>query len=336
MPDDAMRDCLSDEVRDNSQNGHHPPPLEMLGVDAISVLDYIGNTPLFKFCSITRHLKNVEVYGKAEYLNPGGSVKDRAALSMILRGEQTGELHAGKVLLDSTSGNTGIAYAMIGAARGFKVKLVMPANVSVERIEIVKMYGAEVVLSDPLKGSDGAILLAREIYESDPQKYFKPDQYNNEANAQAHYNGTGPEIYRQTRGRVTHFLATIGTTGTLMGTGRYLKEQNPDIKIFAVEPDNAMHGIEGLKHMESSIPPGIYHPEEHDGIIPVATEDAYDMQSRLSLEEGISVGFSAGAAIWSALQLANQLEEKGESAVIVTILCDRGDRYLTQLAKMSQ
>jgi len=334
MPDDAMRDCLSDEVRDHSQNGHRPPPLEKLGVDAVSVLDYIGNTPLFKFCSITRHLQNVEVYGKAEYLNPGGSVKDRAALSMVLRGERSGELRAGKVLLDSTSGNTGIAYAMIGAARGFKVKLVMPKNVSPERIQIVKMYGAEVVLSDPFQGSDGAILLARKIYESDPEKYFKPDQYNNEANAQAHYNGTGPEIWRQTRGRITHFLATIGTTGTLMGTGRYLKDQNPDIKVMAVEPDNPMHGIEGLKHMASSIKPGIYHPELHDKKIPVATEDAYDMQSRLSHEEGISVGFSAGAAIWSAVQLANQLEEKNESAVIVTILCDRGDRYLTQLAKM--
>lgn len=336
MPDDAMRDCLSDEVRDFSQNGHRPPPLEKLGVDAVSVLDYIGNTPLFKFCSITRHLQNVEVYGKAEYLNPGGSVKDRAALSMVLRGERSGELHAGKVLLDSTSGNTGIAYAMIGAARGFNVKLVMPANVSPERVQIVKMYGAEVVLSDPFQGSDGAIMLAREIYQQDPQKYFKPDQYNNEANAGAHYNGTGPEIWRQTRGRITHFLATIGTTGTLMGTGRYLKEQSQQIKVIAVEPDNPMHGIEGLKHMESSIAPGIYHPQQHDMKIPVATEDAYQMQSRLSLEEGILVGFSAGAAIWSAVQLANQLEEKGQPAVIVTILCDRGDRYLTQLATMAQ
>lgn len=335
MNEALNRDCLSEDVVQGSTNGHRPPPLENLGINAISILDYVGNTPLFKFCSLTRHLKHVDVYGKAEYLNPGGSVKDRAALSMILKGERDGTLTRDKIILDSTSGNTGIAYAMIGAARGYKIKLVMPGNVSVERKNIVRMYGAEVVLSDPLKGSDGAIEMAREIYAAEPDKYFKPDQYNNEANSLAHYNGTGPEIWSQTGGRVTHFLATIGTSGTLMGTGRFLKEQNSDIQIVAVEPDSPMHGIEGLKHMASSIQPGIYRPETHDSKIPAPTEEAYDMQSRLAREEGIFVGFSAAAAVWASLTLANQLEERGQKAVIVTILCDRGDRYLTQLSMLN-
>jgi cysteine synthase B len=324
-----MRDCLSEEVRSGSTNGHRPPPIERIGVDAISILDYIGNTPLFRFCGLTRDFKHVEIYAKAEYLNPGGSVKDRAALSMILTGERSGALSPGKTILDSTSGNTGIAYAMIGAARGYKVRLVMPGNVSPERIAIVKMYGAEIVLSDPLLGSDGAILKAREIYNEDPDRYFKPDQYNNEANALAHYNGTGPEIWRQTSERVTHFLATIGTSGTLMGTSRFLKEQDENIYCMAVEPDNPMHGIEGLKHMESSILPGIYHPEEFDELVPVATEDAYAMQDLLAKEEGIFVGFSAGAAVHAALELARKMEAEERDAVIVTILCDRGDRYLS-------
>ncbi|HEX8465351.1 MAG TPA: pyridoxal-phosphate dependent enzyme, partial [Abditibacterium sp.] len=246
-----------------------------------------------------------------------------------------GELTPDKTILDSTSGNTGIAYAMIGAALGFKVKLVMPGNVSQERRAIVKMYGAETVLSSAYEGSDGAIKMAREIYRENPDLYFKPDQYNNEFNPQAHYLGTGPEIYRQTEGRVTHFLAALGTSGTLMGTGRYLKEQNPEIQILAVEPDNAMHGIEGLKHMESSIKPGIYDESVHDSVIPADTEDAYNMQARLAEEEGLFVGFSAGAAVHAALQVAEKLEAEGQSGVVVTILCDRGDRYLTQLAQMN-
>jgi len=329
-----MPDCVTDRVN-ATVNGHRPPPPERAAVNAICILDYIGNTPLFRFKRITAHLKNVEVYGKAEYLNPGGSVKDRAAMSMVLRGEKTGDLTPDKIILDSTSGNTGIAYAMIGAARGYKVKLVMPGNVSVERKNIVAAYGAEVVLSDAQQGSDGAIVLARQIYDENPSLYFKPDQYNNEANVLAHYQGTGPEIWRQTHGRVTHFLATIGTTGTLMGTGRFLKEQNPDIQIIAVEPDNPMHGIEGLKHIATSIKPGIYHPEEHDAKIPAVTEDAYDMQDRLSKEEGVFVGFSAGAAVAAAIKVAEQLEAEGREAVVVTILCDRGDRYLSQLSHMN-
>ncbi len=321
-----------DRAADNPCNGRGPVPPSRQEVEAISILNYIGNTPLFRFCNITRHLERVEVYGKAEYLNPGGSVKDRAALNMILQGEKSGELTHDKIILDSTSGNTGIAYAMIGAARGYRVKLVLPGNVSPERKAIVSMYGAEVVLSDEMKGSDGAILLAREIYDENPHLYFKPDQYNNQYNSLAHYQGTGPEIWKQTRGRVTHFLATIGTTGTLMGTGRYLKERNPDIRIIAVEPDNEFHGIEGLKHIASSIAPGIYNPQVHDSKIPASTEDAYDMQERMAREEGVFVGFSAGAAVWAALQCAQRLEDEGRDGVVVTILCDRGDRYLSQLA----
>lgn len=301
----------------------------------VSIIDLIGNTPLIRLRNLTSHLQNVEVYGKAEYLNPAGSVKDRAAYNMLKRGIADGLLTKDKIILDSTSGNTGIAYAMLGAALGYKVKLVMPGNVSPERRAIVAMYGAECVLSSAFEGSDGAILKAREIYNENPDLYFKPDQYNNEANPEAHYLGTGPEIWRQTDGRVTHFLATLGTSGTLMGTARYLKEVSPDINIIAVEPDNAMHGIEGLKHMESSIKPGIYHEEAHDRKIPAHTEDAYDMQEKLARHEGIFVGFSAGAAVHAALQVAEEIEGRGESGVVVTILCDRGDRYLTQLAQMN-
>jgi len=301
---------------------------------SVSLLALIGNTPLLRLNKITSHLTRVCVFGKAEYLNPAGSVKDRAALNMIRRGETTGELTPDKIILDSTSGNTGIAYAMIGAVLGYKVKLVMPGNVSPERRAIVAMYGAETVLSSRLEGSDGAILLAREIYESDPDRYFKPDQYNNEANPEAHYKGTGPEIFRQTHGAVTHFLATLGTSGTMMGTSRYLKEANPAIQVIAVEPDHAMHGIEGLKHMESSIKPGIYDERLQDRLIPASTEDAYEMQERLAREEGLFVGFSAGAAVWAAIKVAEELEEAGQEATVVTILCDRGDRYLTQLAQM--
>ncbi len=302
---------------------------------SVSILDLVGNTPLIELKKLTAHLKHVQVFAKAEYMNPGGSVKDRPALNMILKGIESGELTPEKTILDSTSGNTGIAYALIGSALGFKVKLVMPGNVSTERRAIVKMYGAETVLSSSFDGSDGAILKAREIYDAEPDKYFKPDQYNNESNPEAHYKGTGPEIWRQTEGRVTHFIATLGTSGTLMGTSRFLKETNPDIQIIAVEPDNAMHGIEGLKHMASSIKPGIYDPDIADQHLGAGTEDAYDMQARLAEEEGIFVGFSAGAAVHTALQVAEQLEKEEQEAVIVTILCDRGDRYLTQLAQMN-
>lgn len=267
----------------------------------------------------------VRIWAKLEGLNPGGSVKDRPALRMIQQGLSSGQLRPGKVIIDSTSGNTGIALAMLGAALGFPVELVVPANVSVERRQIIEAYGAKPIESDPLEGSDGAIRLCRAIIAQDPERYFKPDQYFNEANPLAHYTTTGPEIWQQTEGRVTHFLAGIGTSGTVMGTGRYLKEQNPNVQVLAVEPDDAFHGLEGMKHMASSIVPGIYHEGELDGKIPAPTDEAYEMVYRIGREEGLLVGQSSGAACWAALQIAKTLE-RGD---IVTIFPDFGDKYLS-------
>lgn len=293
---------------------------------AESVLDLIGNTPLLQMQKITEGLPaGVKIYAKLEGLNPGGSVKDRPAWRMVQEGFHTGKLRPGKTILDSTSGNTGIALAMIGSVLRYPVELVMPGNVSVERKNIIHAYGAKVIYSDPMEGSDGAIRECRKILEANPGKYFKPDQYFNPMNPQAHYENTGPEIYRQTNRAVTHFVAGIGTGGTVMGTGRYLKEVNPKIQIIAVEPDDALHGLEGLKHMASSIVPGIYHEEELDGKIPVSTEDAYSMVYRLSQEEGVLVGQSSGAAMFAAVKLARKLR----SGVIVTIFPDFGDKYLT-------
>jgi len=290
------------------------------------VLGLIGNTPLVRIKKLASHLPDtVEVYAKLEGYNPGGSVKDRAALRMIEEGEAEGRLTPEKVILDSTSGNTGIAYAMIGAIKGYRVTLVMPANVSVERKRMAAAYGAEIVYSDPMEGSDGAILLARELLKKDPEKYFKPDQYNNPANARAHYYSTAQEIIAQTGGRVTHFAATIGTGGTVMGTGQRLKEYNPDIVIKAIEPEAAFHGIEGLKHMGSSIVPGIYFEERLDGKVPVPTEESYDMAVRLAREEGIFIGQSSGAAMFGALEIAKTLS----SGVVVTVFPDGGDKYLS-------
>ncbi len=291
-----------------------------------SVLDLIGNTPLLEVNRIVEGIPpGVKIYAKLEGFNPGGSVKDRPALRMIQEGLRTRKLRQGKTILDSTSGNTGIALALIGSVLGYPVELVVPSNVSTERKQIIAAYGARVTYSDPLEGSDGALRLCRQILEADPEKYFKPDQYFNPMNPQAHYENTGPEIFRQTRGTITHFVAGIGTGGTVMGTGRYLKEVNPKIQVIAVEPDDALHGLEGLKHMASSIVPGIYHEQEHDGKIPVSTEDAYSMVYRLSQEEGILVGQSSGAAMFAALKLARHLR----SGTIVTIFPDFGDKYLT-------
>jgi S-sulfo-L-cysteine synthase (O-acetyl-L-serine-dependent) len=291
-----------------------------------SILDLIGNTPLLEINNITQGLSSgVKIYAKLEGMNPGGSVKDRPAWRMVQEGIKTGKLRAGKTILDSTSGNTGIALAMIGSVRHYPVELVMPGNVSAERKQIINAYGAKVTYSDPMEGSDGAIRLCREILHADPEKYFKPDQYFNPMNPQAHYENTGPEIYRQTNGAVTHFVAGIGTGGTIMGTGRYLKEVNPKIRIIAVEPDDALHGLEGLKHMATSIVPGIYHEEELDEKMPVSTEDAYSMVYRLSQEEGVLVGQSSGAALFAAIKLARKLR----SGIIVTIFPDFGDKYLT-------
>jgi len=291
-----------------------------------SVLDLIGNTPLLEVSRITEGLSpGVKIYAKLEGMNPGGSVKDRAAWRMVQEGLRTGKLRPGKTILDSTSGNTGIALAMIGSVLQYPVELVLPGNVSAERKHIISAYGAKVTYSDPMEGSDGAILLCRKILEAHPEKYFKPDQYFNPMNPQAHYENTGPEIHRQTDGKVTHFVAGIGTGGTIMGAGRYLKEVNPKIQIIAVEPDDALHGLEGLKHMATSIVPGIYHEEELDEKILVSTEDAYAMVYQLSQEEGVLVGQSSGAAMFAAIKVARRLR----SATIVTIFPDFGDKYLT-------
>ena len=289
-----------------------------------SVVENIGNTPLLRLTDPAIPPR-VEVYAKLEFFNPGGSVKDRPARRMIEDGERDGLLEPGKVILDSTSGNTGIAYAMIGAAKGYRVKLAMPANVSRERKAILAAYGAEVVYTDPGELSDGAILEARKIYEADPDRYFKPDQYNNPANWHAHRDTTAPEIWQQTGGRVTHFVATIGTSGTVMGTGRGLKAFNPAVEVIAAEPAEPFHGIEGLKHMESSIVPGIFDEGFLDHKIPVDTEDAYDTALRLPVEQGVLVGQSSGGAYWAAIEVARQLEE----GVVVTIFCDSGDKYMS-------
>jgi S-sulfo-L-cysteine synthase (O-acetyl-L-serine-dependent) len=291
-----------------------------------SILDLIGNTPLLQINNVVEGLsQDVKIYAKLEGMNPGGSVKDRPAWRMVQEGLRTGKLRPGKTILDSTSGNTGIALAMIGSVLRYPVELVMPGNVSIERKHIIQAYGAQATYSDPMEGSDGAIRLCRKILEADPDKYFKPDQYFNPMNPQAHYENTGPEIYRQTNGAITHFVAGIGTGGTVMGTGRYLKQVNPKIQIIAVEPDDALHGLEGLKHMATSIVPGIYHEEELDDKIPVSTEDAYSMVYRLSQDEGILVGQSSGAAMFASIKIARKLR----AGTIVTIFPDSGDKYLT-------
>ncbi len=294
---------------------------------AANVLELIGNTPLLEIRKITAGVlpPGVRIFAKLEGFNPGGSVKDRPARKMIEVGLERGELKPGKVILDSTSGNTGIALAMVAAILGYPVELVMAANVSRERKKMIEAFGARPIYSDPLEGSDGAIRLCRKIIAENPERYFKPDQYNNEANPLAHFETTGPEIWEQTRGRVTHFIAGIGTGGTIMGTGRFLKSKNRNIKVIAVEPDDPMHGLEGLKHMASSIVPGIYHEEELDGKIGVSTEDAYEMVYALGQVEGILVGQSAGAAMVAALRLGRSLRE----GFIVTVFPDFGDKYLS-------
>jgi S-sulfo-L-cysteine synthase (O-acetyl-L-serine-dependent) len=272
-----------------------------------------------------RESPGVAVYAKAEFMNPGGSVKDRPALRMIVEGERSGQLTHDKVIMDSTSGNTGIAYAMIGAAKHYRVKLVMPSNVSNERRELVAAYGAEVVYSDALEGSDGAIRLVREIYAADPDRYFMPDQYNNDANWRAHYDGTGPEIWEQTEGRVTHFIAGLGTSGTFMGTSRRLKELNPSVQCISVQPAEPWHGLEGLKHMPTSIVPGFYDPALADENMGVETEPAYEIARTLAQQESILAGHSSGAALWAAREVAR----RSNSGVIVTVLADGGDRYIS-------
>lgn len=292
----------------------------------MSILDQIGNTPLLRLTRLPQDISpQIEIYAKAEWFNPGGSVKDRPALRMIEEGERTGALTPDKVILEATSGNTGIAYAMIGAAKGYRVELVMPENVSEERKRILRSYGAAVILSDSLEGSDGAIREARRRYAAHPERYFYPDQYDNPANWWAHYDTTGPEIWQQTEGRITHFVAGIGTSGTLVGTGRRLREYNPAVQVVAVEPADELEIIEGLKHMDTSIVPGIWDPAFPDLTLPVSASAAYRAAKQLAREEGLFVGFSAGAAVHAAFRLAHWLDK----GVIVVILPDGGDRYLS-------
>jgi len=299
-------------------------------IKVTAILDLIGNTPLVQIQNITSHLpENIRIHAKLERYNPGGSVKDRPALWMIRDGIKKGLLSKDKIILDSTSGNTGIALAMIGANMGFRVRLVMPGNVSDERKRICRAFGAELIFSDPLEGSDGAILDARKIYSENPGLYFKPDQYNNPANPRAHEESTGPEIWRDTNGMVTHFIASLGTSGTLVGTGRFLKKINPAIQIIAAEPDSPFHGIEGLKHIESSIVPGVYDASVYDEKIGIDTDVAYTFTQRLAREEGILCGQSCGCALAAALKVAEKLAEEGKAGEIVAIFPDGGEKYLS-------
>jgi len=291
-----------------------------------SVLDLVGNTPLLRLRRFERADGRVQLYAKAEWKNPGGSVKDRAAAAMILDGERKGLLGAGRTVLDATSGNTGIAYAMIGAARGYPVKLCMPENVTPERKRILRAYGAELVLTDPMEGSDGAIRRVREIYQADPERYYYPDQYSNPANWQAHYQSTGPEILAQTDGGVTHFVAGLGTSGTFVGTGRCLRERAPHVQLISVQPDTALHGLEGMKHMETAMVPGIYDATLADIDMRVGTEESYLLTKRLALEEGLLVGISSGAALAAGLRVADSIE----TGVVVMVFADGGEKYLSE------
>jgi S-sulfo-L-cysteine synthase (O-acetyl-L-serine-dependent) len=291
-----------------------------------SIEAHIGKTPLIRLRRLTRDLPlGVEVFVKAEHLNPGGSVKDRPALAMILEGERSGRLRPGMTILDATSGNTGIAYAMIGAARGYQVALCLPKNAGAQRKHILRRFGVNVIETDPLMSTDGAQLIAREMFENEPENYFYPDQYNNDANWRAHYESTALEIWEQTEGRVSHFITGLGTSGTFMGTALRLKEFNPAVRAISMQPDSPLHGLEGLKHMATARVPGIYDPALADENVEVATEDAQRMTLRLAQEEGLFVGTSSGANVFAALRLARTLRRE---SLVVTILCDGGEKYV--------
>ena len=292
---------------------------------AASVVDLIGNTPLIRLSGFEHGLRNVELYAKAEWKNPGGSVKDRPAVRMIVDGERNGAFTRNKILLDATSGNTGIAYAMICAARGYRVRLCVPENVTPERKRILKAFGAEIVFTDPMQGSDGAILKARELYAAEPQVYFYVDQYNNPGNWRAHYDTTAPEIIEQTGGRMTHFVAGLGTSGTFIGAGRRFREFNKAIRLISVQPDSPLHGLEGLKHMETAIVPGIYEPSLADEDLGVSTEDAFELTRQLA-RGGLFVGISSGANLSAALTVA----KRSPDSVIVVIFPDGGEKYLSE------
>jgi len=292
---------------------------------ASSIVDLIGNTPLVRLSNFETGLRNVELYAKAEWKNPGGSVKDRAALRMIDEAQKSGALTRDRIILDATSGNTGIAYAMIGAARGYRVRLCVPSNVTPERKRILKAFGAEIVFTDPMQGSDGAILKAREMYAAEPNVYFYVDQYNNPGNWRAHYDTTAPEIIEQTGGRITHFIAGLGTSGTFTGAGRRFREFNKSIRLISVQPDSPLHGLEGLKHMDTAIVPGIYEPALADEDIGVSTEDAFELTRQLA-RHGIFVGISSGANLAAALNVA----KRSPDSVIVVVFPDGGEKYLSE------
>jgi len=295
----------------------------------MSLLDRVGHTPLLRLERVGREYSRAEFYAKAEWYNPGGSVKDRPALSMIRAGEQGGGLRPGKIILDATSGNTGIAYAMLGAALGYPVKLCLPANASEERKRILAAYGAELVITPGDEGSDGAIRRVRELYSQDPGKYFYPDQYSNPANWQAHYHTTAEEIWEQTAGRITHFVAGLGTSGTFIGTARRLKERNPGIRCVSLQPDGPFNGLEGWKHMPTALVPGIYDPTVADENHEVQTEEAYHLAMRLAREEGMLVSPSSAAALAGSFRVAAGIGER-EHAVIVTVFPDSGEKYLSE------
>src|SRR5712692_261829 len=303
------------------------PAVARSGTDLLS---QIGNTPLLRLDRISSDLPGVEIYGKAEFFNPGGSVKDRAGLNMILDGERTGKLTADKTILDATSGNTGIAYAMIGRYKGYNVKLCLPRNASDERKHMLAAYGAEMVFTDPAEGSDGAIRKCREIYEADPGLYFYPDQYNNPANWKAHYDGTALEILAQTDGRITHFVACMGTSGTFVGNSRRFRRELPHVQCISAQPSSGFHGLEGLKHMATAIVPGIYDPDLADDNIWIETEDAYAMCRRLAREEAVLAGISSGANLFAAREIGRRLVEAGKTGAIVTLLCDGAYKYLSE------
>jgi cysteine synthase B len=295
-----------------------------------SLTERIGKTPLIRLVQPVRGLKGITLLGKAEWANPGGSVKDRAAAAMVQNARDRGLLAPGKTLLDASSGNTGIALAMLGAALGFPVLLAMPSNVSPERKRILRAYGAEVDWTDPDQGSDGAIRRARELAGNDPNRFCYVDQYSNDANWLAHYRTTGPEIWEQTGGLITHFVAGLGTSGTFMGTVRRLKKLNPALQAISFQPDSAFHGLEGLKHMGTSIVPAIYNPHLADRALEVETEATYAMAKQLAREEGLLVGISAAAAVAASMQIAREEAAAGRHAVIVTVLPDSAEKYLSE------
>jgi S-sulfo-L-cysteine synthase (O-acetyl-L-serine-dependent) len=295
-----------------------------------NLLDQIGSTPLIRLEHLSADLPGIEIWAKLEFFNPGGSVKDRPALNIIREAERSGQLAPGKKILDATSGNTGIAYAMVGAAKGYRVALCLPGNASIERKRILKALGAELIITDPAEGSDGAIRRVRQIYAGNPGAYFYADQYNNDANWKAHFQTTAPEILEQTGGRVTHFVALLGTTGTFVGTSRRLKQENSEIECWSAQPSTPLHGIEGTKHLASAIVPGIYDSSLATGNLWIDTEDAYDMARQLAREEGLLAGISAAGNIVAARKLGEELVSQGRRAVIVTIACDGAAKYLSE------